>query len=168
MARDQVLQTITDHPQRAQDRMSSAYNKGHHDVSYEVGDYVWFHLRPYRQQSMVGLSHHKLSPKFFGLFAIIRRVGQVAYQLQLPAMTKLHDVFHVSLLKPHKGSPPTSPPFLPPVDNGHVILTPYVVLRPRLLDDQWEVLVQWTATDPEATTWEQLDTFKQVYPNLRV
>ncbi|XP_068648998.1 uncharacterized protein [Aristolochia californica] len=112
--RDQVLKTITDRLQRAQDWMASAYNKGHRD---------------YQQQSLMGPSPHKLSPKLFGPYAIVRRIGQVAYQLQLPDTAKLHDVFHVSLLKPHKGSPPTSPPFLPPVDNGHVILTPYAVLR---------------------------------------
>ncbi|XP_068644732.1 uncharacterized protein [Aristolochia californica] len=125
-----------------------AYNKSHRDVSYAVGDYVWLRLWQYRQHSLTGTSRHKLSPKYFGPFAIIRRVGQVAYQLKLPDTAKLHDVFHVSLLKPHKGPALSSPPFLPPVDNGHVILTPYA----------------WTATDPEAATWEQLETFKQVYP----
>ncbi|XP_068644660.1 uncharacterized protein [Aristolochia californica] len=168
MDRDQVLQTITDHLQRAQDRMMSAYNKGHRDVSYEVGDYVWLLLRQYRQPSIVGSSRHKLSPKYFGPFAIIRCVGQVANQLQLPDTAKLHDVFHVSLLKPHKGSPPTSPPFLLPVDNGHVILTPYAVLHARLNDDQWDILVQWTATDPDAAMWEWLETFKHVYPTYEL
>ncbi|XP_068651024.1 uncharacterized protein [Aristolochia californica] len=107
---------------------------------------------------------HKLSPKYFGPIAIIRHVGQVAYQLKLPDTAKLHDVFHVSLLKPHKGPTPSSPLFLPPVDNGHVILTPYAVFRARVTNDQWDILVQWTPTDPEAATWERLETFKQVYP----
>ncbi|XP_068645188.1 uncharacterized protein [Aristolochia californica] len=123
MDRDQVLMIITDSLQWSQERMTSEYNKGHRDVSYEV-----------------------------------------AYQLQLPNLVKLHDVFHVSLLKPHKGPPPTFPPFLPPVDNGHVILTPYTVLRVCLTDDQWDILVQWTATDPDAATWEWLETFKHVTP----
>ncbi|XP_068666455.1 uncharacterized protein [Aristolochia californica] len=123
--RDQVLKTFTDRLQKAQDRMTMTYNKGHRDVSYVFWDYV-------------------------------------AYQLKLSDIVKLHDVFHVSLLKPHKGPAPSSPPFLPPVDNGHVILTPYVVLREHVMNDQWDILMQWTATDPEAATWELLETFKQM------
>ncbi|XP_068649540.1 uncharacterized protein [Aristolochia californica] len=168
MHRDQALQTIIDCLKRAQKRMMDAYNKGHHNVSYEVGDYIWLRLRSYRQQSIAGPSRHKLSPKYFGSFSILSRVGQVAYQLQLPTTAKLHDMFHVSLLKPYKGSPPTFPLFLPPVDNGHVILTPSAVLRARLTNDQWEILVQWIGTEPEETTWEQLDNFKQVYPTYKL
>ncbi|XP_068657856.1 uncharacterized protein [Aristolochia californica] len=154
MDQDQVLKMFTDRLQKAQVRMTTAYNKSHRDVSYVVGDYVWLRLRQYRQHSLTGPGRHKLSPKYFGPFAIIRRVGQVAYTLKLPDTAKLHDVFHVSLLKPHKGPAPSSPPFLPPVDNGHVILTPYAVLRARVTNEKWDILAQWTATDPEVVTWE--------------
>ncbi|XP_068657884.1 uncharacterized protein [Aristolochia californica] len=160
MDRDQVLKMFTDLLQKAQDRMTTAYNKSHRGVSYAVGDYEWLCLWQYRQHSLAGPARHKLSPKYFGPFAIIRCVGPVAYQLKFPDTAKLHDVFHVSLLKPHKGPAPSSPPFLPPVDNGHVILTPYAVLQVRVTNDKWDILVQWPATDPEAMTWELLETFK--------
>jgi len=32
-------------------------------------------------------------------FNIIERIGSVAYQIALPSAVKVHDVFHVSLLK---------------------------------------------------------------------
>jgi hypothetical protein len=42
----------------------------------------------------------KLSPRFIGPFKILKRVGEVAYQLELPShLTDVHDVFHVSQLK---------------------------------------------------------------------
>jgi hypothetical protein len=42
----------------------------------------------------------KLSPRFIGPFLILKRVGEVAYQLELPDhLTDVHDVFHVSQLK---------------------------------------------------------------------
>jgi hypothetical protein len=42
----------------------------------------------------------KLSPRFIGPLKILKRVGEMAYQLELPNhLADVHDVFHVSLLK---------------------------------------------------------------------
>jgi hypothetical protein len=42
----------------------------------------------------------KLSPRFIGLFQILKQVGEMAYQLELPDhLSDVHDVFHVSQLK---------------------------------------------------------------------
>jgi hypothetical protein len=42
----------------------------------------------------------KLSPRFIGPFKILKRVGEVAYQQELPNhLADVHDVFHVSKLK---------------------------------------------------------------------
>ena len=45
----------------------------------------------------------KLSPRFICLYEILERVGPVAYQLFLPPeLTKLHDFFHVSMLRRYR------------------------------------------------------------------
>ncbi|KAL0281945.1 UNVERIFIED_CONTAM: hypothetical protein Sradi_7277800 [Sesamum radiatum] len=50
-------------------------------------------------------SSQKLSHRYFGPFSILRRIGTVAYELELLSATRIHLIFHVSLLKPCYGSP---------------------------------------------------------------
>ena len=45
----------------------------------------------------------KLSPRFIGPYEILERVGLVTYRLELPLeLAKLHDVFHVSMLRRYR------------------------------------------------------------------
>ncbi|XP_052874453.1 uncharacterized protein LOC128279826 [Gossypium arboreum] len=48
----------------------------------------------------------KLSPRFIGPYRVLKRVGLVAYQLELPPeLDRIHDVFHVSMLKNYRSVP---------------------------------------------------------------
>jgi hypothetical protein len=60
---------------------------------------VFLELQPYKQTSLKAEHFHKLAPKFYGPYTVLKCVGQVAYQLSLPIYLKLHPVFHVSCLK---------------------------------------------------------------------
>ncbi|WMV09155.1 hypothetical protein MTR67_002540 [Solanum verrucosum] len=53
----------------------------------------------------------KLSPKYVGPYQISKRIGKVAYELELPAdLAAMHLVFHISLLKKCVGDPASMVP----------------------------------------------------------
>lgn len=68
-------------------------------------------------------SHQKLSKRYYGLFQISKKINTVAFELNLPPGLKIHPVFHISLLKPHIGDPPTTVTMLPQafIDNKLVV-----------------------------------------------
>jgi hypothetical protein len=60
---------------------------------------VFLRLQPYKKTSLKAENCQNLAPKFYGPYTILKRVGQVAYQLSFPIHSKLHPIFHVSCLK---------------------------------------------------------------------
>ena len=51
----------------------------------------------------------KLARRYYGPFQILAKINEIAYRLKLPSHWKIHNAFHVSLLKVYKGTPPTEP-----------------------------------------------------------
>ncbi|WMV14903.1 hypothetical protein MTR67_008288 [Solanum verrucosum] len=48
----------------------------------------------------------KLSPRYIGPYRIVKKVGNVAYELELPQeLAVVHPVFHISMLKKCMGDP---------------------------------------------------------------
>ena len=88
------------HAQAAQKRHA---DKRRCDIDYTIGDSLLLSTRNLRLQGS-----RKLHDRFVGPFQVPERIGQTAYRLDLSggkhrqALRGIHDIFHISLLKPYK------------------------------------------------------------------
>ncbi|WMV08651.1 hypothetical protein MTR67_002036, partial [Solanum verrucosum] len=73
-------------------------------VRIEGGALVCLKLQPYRQTSIAVRKNLKLSSKYYGPYRVIKRIGSVSYQLELPQGSQIHPIFHVLQLKKRIGS----------------------------------------------------------------
>jgi hypothetical protein len=129
------------------------------------GDWIWLRLhRPIASLNVAGRG--KLGPKFYGPFQVRERVGDVTYKLLLPVGTKLHDTFHVDLLKKFHGETPSGPGVLPPVQHRCACLEPAEVIKGRVACGRRELLVRWTGQTAADAAWMEFDDFRRTYPSF--
>lgn len=138
-----------------------------------MGDWVFLKLQPYRQHSIFRRSSQKLSIRYFGPFQIEDRVGAVAYCLKLPEGSRIHSVFHVSLLKKRVGDDTPTSGTLPPMQsNGLLRLCPAYILDSRhVLHNGARVLefwVQWRGLPVEEAKWENAKQLQTSFPDVNL
>jgi hypothetical protein len=167
-ARDELLADVHVRLEQAQAIYKAAYDKNHREVSFQVGDWVLLRLRHRAPASMQVPSGGKLKAKYYGPFRVLAVVDAVAYKLELPPHARLHDVFHVGLLKKFHGAPPNSPAPLPPIHHGAVVLVPERVSRARLARGVRQLLVHWKGEPVASATWEDFDSFIERYPTFQL
>lgn len=96
----------------------------------------------------------KLDFKKLGPFKILEKVSSVNYRLQLPKKSRLHPVFHISLLEPAKGNASVAADTeLQPV-NDTVEYEVETILDRRLVGRQEQLLIKWKGYEPTDNTWE--------------
>ncbi|XP_012468910.1 uncharacterized protein LOC105786993 [Gossypium raimondii] len=111
------------------------------EIEYSVGDLVFLKVSPWKKVWRFGRKG-KLSPRFIGLYLILKCVGPVAYQLELPPeLDCINDVFHVSMLRRYCSEP------------MHVVSV-----------EKIEVL--WRNHSTEDAMWEPEDAMHQQYSHL--
>ncbi|GAV58811.1 Chromo domain-containing protein, partial [Cephalotus follicularis] len=108
----------------------------------------------------------KLSSRFYGPFKILQRVGPIAYKLELPDGSRIHPVFHVSLLKKKIGKEVAVQTTLPALQYEDDSLMPspqQAILDQRMKQRHFEILVHWHRLSPAEATWENLEEFNMRY-----
>ncbi|PKA61698.1 putative mitochondrial protein [Apostasia shenzhenica] len=157
----------------AQNRMRQLANRKRSECTLEVTDWVYVKLKPYRQDSIAHRVSHKLSPRYFSPFQVIEKIGSVAYKLKLPEGSKIHAVFHISMLKKHVGNHPAEGSFPSMLnDHGQVVLEPIAILDRRLIKKknriQVQLLIQWSNASKEDATWMNVEVMRQNFPQFNL
>ncbi|CAI7897450.1 unnamed protein product [Closterium sp. NIES-54] len=125
------------------------------DHSVAVGDQVLLDTRN------LNLSHlpSKLRPRFCGPFLVEAQVTPVTFRLRLPDTWKLHNAFHVQLLKPYKDPNqqfhgrqlPPPPPVL--IQDEPEYEVERVLTHRHRGGKTLEFLLRWKGYDPAEDSW---------------
>ena len=93
------MRTIKDRIKAAQDIQKKYADVRRRPLEFSAGDQVFLKVAPWKNILWFGLKG-KLTPRVIRPFKILQRVGPIAYKVDLPPqLAKVHDVFHVSLLR---------------------------------------------------------------------
>ena len=169
---EEKVQVIRQRLKAASDRQKSYANQKRRDIEYKVGDKAFLKVSPWRKILKFG-QKGKLSPRFIGPYEILERIGPVAYRLALPPeLAKLHDVFHVSMLRRYCS------------DKSHILPVQEIQVQEDLSYDEEQktilarevkqlrnkqvslVKVLWQHHGGEEATWEPEATMRAQYPQL--
>jgi hypothetical protein len=147
-------------------------DKRRRDLSFEIGDFVYLKVSPMRGIRRFKVKG-KLAPRYVGLFKIISRKGEVAYQLELPPqLSDVHDVFHGSQLKKclHVSEEQL---LMEELDLGGDLTDsegPIKILDTTERVTHSKVInmckVQWSHHTEDKATWEHEEELRADYPEL--
>jgi hypothetical protein len=166
--RDSFLQDVREGLLQARQYAKKHYETHHQQLELSVGSWVWLRLLQRPLQSLLPGKHGKLSPRYAGLYQIVACIGDLAYKLQLLEGARIHNVFHIGVLKPYIGTPPTTTPSLPPLQHGCLLQAPEKVLCSQIRNGQRHILVQWAGFPSANATWENADEFREGYPEFQL
>ncbi|GJZ86477.1 putative reverse transcriptase domain-containing protein [Tanacetum coccineum] len=163
---------IKDSLKAARDRQKSYADKRRKPLEFNVGDYVLLKVSPWKGVVRFG-KKGKLAPRFVGSFEIMKKVGHVAYRLDLPEESNgVHDTFHVSNLKKCLANPTLKVP----LDKIRVdAKLNFVEEHVEILEIEFKKLkrsriaivkVRWNSKRGPEFMWEREDQMKLKYPQL--
>jgi hypothetical protein len=160
---------------KAQRQQKEQYDKRRKDVTFQIGQKVWLSLRNIHTDRPA----RKFDWRNIGPCRIIDKIGKIAYQLELPAGLRIHDVFHVSLLREHrqrKGERTPSPqPIRLKADESKREFVVGEIVDSRVQGNKLQYRVRWKGYQEDEDTWEPalglkkaqkaVSKFHKEYPN---
>jgi hypothetical protein len=169
---EEQVRIIRENLRVAQTRQRSYADNRGRPPEFEEGDHVYLKVSPLRGMRKFKVKG-KLSPRFIGPFRVFRRVGEMAYQLELPDnLSDVHNVFHVSQLKKCIRVPEEQLPMEELSVQGDLTYTEYPI---KILDTLTRVTrnkvikmckVQWSHHGEDEATWEREEELRIDFPHL--
>jgi hypothetical protein len=169
---EEQVRIIRENSRVAQTRQKIYADNRRRPLEFEEGDHVYLKVSPLHGMRRFKVKG-KLSPRFIGPFRIFRRVGEMAYQLELPDnLSDVHDVFHVSQLKKCLCVPEEQLPMKELNVQGDLTYTKYPI---KILDTLTRVTrnkvikmckVQWSHHGEDEATWEREEELRIEFPHL--
>ncbi|KAF5798016.1 putative nucleotidyltransferase, Ribonuclease H [Helianthus annuus] len=168
---DKIIQ-VKERLKTARDRQKSYADNRRKPLEFQVGDKVLLKVSPWKGVVRF-IKRGKLSPRYIGPFKILKGIGPVAYQLQLPEeMAGIHDVFHVSNLKKCLADES----LVVPLKDIEVNEQLKFVEKPLQIEDRKVknlkhkrlvlVKVKWDSKRGPEYTWELESEMQKKYPHL--
>nr|GEV22385.1 putative reverse transcriptase domain-containing protein [Tanacetum cinerariifolium] len=141
-------------------------------LEFSVGDYVLLKVSPWKDVVRFR-KKGKLAPRFVGPFEIIKKVGPVACQLDLPEeLDGVHDTFYMLNLKKCLADPTLQVPLdeIRIDANLNFMEDPVEILEREIKKLKRSriaiVKVRWNSKCSPEFTWEREDQMKLKYPHL--
>jgi hypothetical protein len=141
-------------------------------LEFNVGNLVYLKVSPMKGVVRFG-KKGKLSPRYVGPFEVKEVVGPVAYKVELPpALSEIHNVFHILTLRKHVHDPRHIMDFEPLQVQDDL---KYAKLPVQILDRKEQQLrtktiplvkVLWRNHDVEEASWELEHEMRNKYPHL--
>ena len=171
--RDEILRQLKANLHAANNRMQQVANSKRRDLEFQEDDWVFLKFHPYRQRTVFKRAFQKLANRFYGPYQIEQKIGKVAYKLKLPKGSRIHPVFHVSLLKKILGDSNPTTVALPPIaDDGEILIQPEAILNTRWIEKGSrfveENLVKWKQLPNDDATWENAQELRERFINLNL
>nr|GEW99884.1 transposon Ty3-G Gag-Pol polyprotein [Tanacetum cinerariifolium] len=152
--------------QAARDRHKSYTDLKRKPMEFQVGDRVMLKVSPWKGVIHFG-KRGKLNPRYVGPFKVLKKVGFVAYKLELPQeLSRVHNTFHVSNLKKCYADEPLAVLMdgLHFDDKLHFVEEPVEIMDQEVKQLKRShipiVKVRWNSRRGPEFTWEREDQFQ--------
>ncbi|MCO5583084.1 hypothetical protein L7F22_036991 [Adiantum nelumboides] len=118
--------------EKTQSKQKKATDRHRRELVFSLGDWVLlrFEKARLRKKKVKERLIPKLGMRYYGPFQVCNKISDVAYRLKLPEGWKIHNAFHVSLLRSFVGDVPKDlvPEEQPKVEELVKILVPELIL----------------------------------------
>nr|GEX47667.1 putative reverse transcriptase domain-containing protein [Tanacetum cinerariifolium] len=158
--------------ENARDRQKSYADLKRKPMEFHVRDKVMLKVSPWKGVVCFG-KRGKLNPRYVRPFKVLKKVGSVAYKLELPQkLSRVHNTFHVSSLKKCYSDDPLVVPLegLQLDDKLYFVEEPIEVMNCEVKQLRQScvpiVKVRWNSRRGPEFTWEHEDQFRKKYPHL--